>query len=171
MKFLGYVVGKDGILVDPTKIEAVMDWKQPTSVIESRSFLGLVGYYRRFIRDFSKIATPLTQLTRKDIPFIWTEECTQAFETLKQKLTTTPILTIPQEDVPFAVYTDASLLGLGGLLMQLDKVIAYASRQLRIHEENYPTHDLELATVVFALKTWRYYLYGVHFELLQTISL
>ena len=108
---------------------------------------------------------PMTQLTRKDLPFEWSEQCDRAFETLKEKLTTAPVLTIPKEGELFKVYTDASLLGLGGVLMQLEKVIAYASRQLRIHEEHYPTHDLELAAVVFALKSWRHYLYGVKFEL------
>ena len=96
---------------------------------------------------------PLTQLTRKDLAFEWSEQCDKAFEMLKEKLTTAPVLTIPKEGELFRVYTDASLLGLGGVLMQLEKVIAYASRQLRIHEEHYPTHDLELAAVVFALKS------------------
>ncbi|WP_369007455.1 ribonuclease H family protein, partial [Pseudomonas syringae] len=91
--------------------------------------------------------------------------CDAAFEILKDKLTTAPVLAIPVEGELFRVYSDASLLGLGGVLMQLEKVIAYASRQLRIHEEHYPTHDLELAAVVFALKSWRHYLYGVKFEL------
>ena len=114
--------------------------------------MGLAGYYRRFIKDFSEIATPLTKLTRKSCAFIWDGKCQEAFDVLKKKLTSAPVLIIPRQDRMFVVYTDASLLGLGGVLMQERQVVAYASRQLRIHELNYPTHDLELAVVVFALK-------------------
>jgi hypothetical protein len=147
------------------KVEAVLDWQQPSTVTEIRSFLGLAGYYRKFIQDFSRIATPLTRLTKKGVQFVWDSECQQAFQCLKEKLTTAPVLMIPRSDQCYVVYTDASLLGLGGVLMQMQRVIAYASRQLRVHELNYPTHDLELAAVVFALKVWRHYLYGVQFEL------
>ena len=155
----------DGIAVDPSKVEAVIDWQAPTTVTEIRSFLGLAGYYRKFIQDFFKIATPITQLTKKGAPFTWSVQCQQAFELLKRKLMTAPVLVIPSSDRQFVVYTDASLMGLGGVLMQVQRVVAYASRQLRIHERNYPTHDLELDAVVFALKIWRHYLYGVQFEL------
>lgn len=106
-----------------------------------------------FIEGLSKIAMPLTQLMRHGVPFVWTERCEAAFQTLKKKLTSAPILALPQEDIPFVVYIDASLQGLEGVLMQLEKVITYASRQLKSHEQNYPTHDLELAVVVYALKT------------------
>ena len=151
--------------VDPSKIEAILDWNAPSNVKEIRSFLGLAGYYRRFIKDFSKIATPLTRLTKKDVPWNFTTECHHAFEILKEKLTTAPILIIPEPNKMFVAYTDASHEGLGGVLMQERQVIAYASRQLKVHEKNYPTHDLELAGVVHALKIWRHYLYGVQFEL------
>ncbi|XLS75404.1 hypothetical protein HN51_032269, partial [Arachis hypogaea] len=164
VKFLGHVVSKKGIAVDPTKVEAVMDWKQPTTVTEIRSFLGLAGYYRRFIKGFSQIALPMTKLTRKDTPFVWTPECEESFQTLKKKLTTAPVLVLPEPNEPFEVYCDASLKGLGCVLMQHRNVVAYASRQLRPHEVSYPTHDLELAAVVFALKVWRHYLYGVKFQ-------
>jgi len=165
VRFLGHVISGDGIAVDPAKVEAVLDWEQPASVTEIRSFLGLAGYYRKFIQDFSRIATPLTHLTKKGVPYVWSAQCQEAFDCLKQKLTTAPVLMIPSSERCFVVYTDASLMGLGGVLMQTQRVVAYASRQLRIHERNYPTHDLELAAVVFALKTWRHYLYGVQFEL------
>jgi hypothetical protein len=125
----------------------------------------LAGYYRKFIQDFSRIATPLTQLTKKGVPFVWSAQCHDAFLLLKQKLTSAPVLAIPSNDRCFVVYTDASLLGLGAVLMQVERVVAYASRQLRVHEHNYPTHDLELAAIVFALKMWRHYLYGVQFQL------
>ncbi|XLU29618.1 hypothetical protein S245_065684, partial [Arachis hypogaea] len=164
VKFLGHVVSKQGIAVDPAKVEAVMNWERPTSVTEIRSFLGLAGYYRRFIKGFSQLALPLTKLTRKDVPFVWTPECEESFLALKQILTTAPVLVLPEPREPFEVYCDASLKGLGCVLMQHHKVVAYASRQLRPHERNYPTHDLELAAVVFALKIWRHYLYGVKFQ-------
>ncbi|XP_072093104.1 transposon Tf2-1 polyprotein isoform X4 [Arachis hypogaea] len=163
VKFLGHVVSKQGIAVDPAKVEAVMNWERPTSVTEIRSFLGLARYYRRFIKGFSQLALPLTKLTRKDTPFIWTPECEGSFQELKHRLTTAPVLVLPEPSEPFEVYCDASLKGLGCVLMQHQNVVAYASRQLRPHEMNYPTHDLELAAVVFALKIWRHYLYGVKF--------
>jgi hypothetical protein len=165
VKFLGHVVSKKGILVDPSKIESIVDWKTPSSVHEIRSFLGLAGYYRCFIENFSKITSLLTQLTRKDVPFVWSDACNRAFALLKDKLTSAPILILSKSGVPFAVYSDASLQGLGGVLMQTERVVAYASRQLRAYEINYPTHDLELAAVVFVLKIWRHYLYGEIFEL------
>jgi hypothetical protein len=137
-----------------------MDWKTPTTVSEVRSFLGLTGYYRCFIPDFSKIAKPMTSLLQKDHKFVWTEECETAFHTLRKLLTTAPVLAQPDIEKPFDVFCDASKKGLGYVLMQEGRVIAYASRQLRKHEINYPTHDLELAAVVHALKIWRHYLLG-----------
>ena len=129
-----------------------MDWKAPTSVLEVWSFLGLAGYYRRFIPDFSKIAKPMTSLLQKDHKFVWTEGYELAFRTLRKLLTTGPVLAQPNIEKPFDVFCDALKSGLGCVLMQDDWVIAYASRQLRKHEVNYPTHDLELAVVVHALK-------------------
>ncbi|KAD5317689.1 hypothetical protein E3N88_17635 [Mikania micrantha] len=161
VQFLGHVVGADGILVDPSKVQAVMKWSPPRTPTEIRSFLGLAGYYRRFIQDFARIASPLTKLTRKDVKFVWGDDQEKAFNEIKFKLTQAPILTLPDGPDDFVVYSDASYLGLGSVLMQRGKVIAYASRQLKVHEVNYPTHDLELAAMVFALKIWRHYLYGV----------
>ncbi|KAA0060413.1 pol protein [Cucumis melo var. makuwa] len=147
-------------LLDPAKIEAVTGWTRPSTVSEVRSFLGLAGYYRRFVENFSRIATPLTQLTRKGAPFVWSKACEDSFQNLKQKLVTASVLTVPDGSGSFVFYSDASKKGLGCVLMQQGKVVAYASRQLKSHEQNYPTHDLELAAVVFALKIWRHYLYG-----------
>ena len=126
----------------------MLKWEPPKSVTEVRSFLGVAGYYRRFIEGFSRIATSLTRLTKKEQPFVWDEKCEAAFQELKTRLTTAPVLIIPDPHKPYTVYTDASLKGLGCVLMQDGKVVAYASRQLRPHEERYPTHDLELARVV-----------------------
>ncbi|KAL0551946.1 hypothetical protein IC582_011039 [Cucumis melo] len=158
--FLGHVVSSEGVSVDPAKIEAVTNWPRPSTVSEIRSFLGLAGYYRRFVEDFSRIASPLTQLTRKGTPFVWSPACDSSFQELKQKLVTAPVLTVPDGSESFVIYSDASKKGLGCVLMQQGKVVAYASRQMKSHEQNYPTHDLELAVVVFALKIWRHYLYG-----------
>ncbi|XP_072094155.1 uncharacterized protein [Arachis hypogaea] len=164
VKFLGHMVSKGGIVVDPSLVEAVMEWERPTMVTEVRSFLGLAGYYRRFIEGFSWIALLMTKLTRKEVPFVWTSECEESFQTLKRRLTSAPVLILPELHEPFEVYCDASLKGLGCVLMQHRNVVTYASRQLRPHEVNYPTRDLELAALVFALKIWRHHLYGVRFS-------
>jgi hypothetical protein len=158
--FLGHIITVDGVKVDPEKLKAVSEWKQPTNVTEIRSFLGLAGYYRRFIEGFSKIARPMTVLTQKGKEFKWTEACERSFQELKRRLTTAPVLTLPDIHGDFIVYCDTSRQDLGCVLMQDDKVVAYASRQLKKHEENYLTHDMELAVVVHALKIWRHYLIG-----------
>ena len=163
--FLGHVISVEGVSVDPQKIEAVVNWKLPKNVSEVRSFLGLVGYYRKFVEGFSKIAAPLTKLTRKDVKYDWVDACQQSVKELKGRLTSAPVLALPNGRDGFVVYSDASRQGLGCVLMQNDRVIAYASRQLKKHEENYPTHDLELAAIVFALKIWRHYLYGVPYRI------
>ncbi|RVW81021.1 Transposon Tf2-12 polyprotein [Vitis vinifera] len=138
ISFLGHVVSNDGISVDPGKVDAVANWRRPSTVTEIRSFLGLAGYYRRFIEGFSKIALPLTKLTQKGVKFEWSDDCECSFQELKNRLVSAPILTI----------------------LQHGRVVAYASRQLKPYERNYPTHDLELAAVVFALKIWRHFLFG-----------
>ncbi|GJV93932.1 putative reverse transcriptase domain-containing protein [Tanacetum coccineum] len=160
VQFLGHVIDSEGIHVDPAKIEAIKDWASPKTPTEIRQFLGLAGYYRRFIEGFSKIARPMTKLTQKSVKFEWGEKAEAAFQLLKQKLCSAPILALPEGSENFVVYCDASHKGLGAVLMQREKVIAYASRQLKVHEKNYTTHDLELGAVVFALKMWRHYLYG-----------
>jgi len=145
--FLGNVLSEEGISVDSTKVQEVLDWKVPTVVHKVRSFLGLAGYYRRFIPEFSKISKPMTHLLQKDEKFMWTPECKEAFHKLRTLLTSAPVLAQPDIEKPFDVFCDASGIGLGCVLMQEGRVIAYSSRQLRKHEVNYPTHDLELATV------------------------
>nr|AAO19383.1 putative polyprotein [Oryza sativa Japonica Group]ABF98353.1 retrotransposon protein, putative, Ty3-gypsy subclass [Oryza sativa Japonica Group] len=164
VKFLGHVISAGGVAVDPSNVESVTNWKQPKTVSEIRSFLGLAGYYRRFIENFSKIAKPMTRLLQKDVKYKWSEECEQSFQELKDRLISAPILILPDPKKGFQVYCDASKFGLGCVLMQDGKVVAYASRQLRPHEKNYPTHDLELDAVVHALKIWRHYLFGTRTE-------
>ncbi|GJX03834.1 putative reverse transcriptase domain-containing protein [Tanacetum coccineum] len=148
-----------GIHVDPAKMESIKDWASPKSPTETRQFLGLAGYYQRFIEGFSKIAKPMTKLTQKKVKFKWGDKQEIAFQRLKQKLYSATILTLPEGSEDFIVYCDASIKGLGAVLMQRKKVIAYASLQLKIHKKNYTTHDLELGAVVFSLKLWRHYLY------------
>ena len=153
-----------GVSVDPEKVEAVMSWERPKSVFEIRSFLGLVGYYMRFIEDFSRIAAPMTRLTRKEVNFDWDDRCEEAFQELKRRLTSALILIVLDRGQGYTIYCDASRAGLGCVLMQSGRVVAYGSRQLKNHEQTYPTQDMELAAVVFALKIWRHYLYGEEFE-------
>jgi hypothetical protein len=160
VKFLGHTISCDGISVDPSKVQEVMDWKPPTSVHQIRSFLGLASYYRLFIPDFSKIAKPMIELLKKGVKFSSNEKCEEAFHTLRAHLTTTPVLAQPDKSKAFDVYCDASGIRLGCVLMQNNRVIAYASRALRTYEQNYPTHDLELAAVIHALKIWSHYLMG-----------
>jgi hypothetical protein len=158
--FLGHILSVEGVAVDPSKVKDILDWKPPTTVHQVRSFLGMAGYYRRFIPDFSKVSKPITELLKNNVKFNWSPECNEAFEKLKKLLTTGPVLAQPDIEKSFDVYCDASGTGIGCVLMQEGRVIAYASRQLRRHEEHYPTHDLELAAVVHALKIWRHYLLG-----------
>jgi hypothetical protein len=160
IQFLGHVLTSKGIVIDPSKVKDILEWKSPTSVHQVRSFLGLAGYYRRFIPDFSKIVKPITGLLKNDTKFDWSSKCNEAFEQLKVLLTIAPVLAQPDIEKPFDVYCDASGSELGCVLMQEGRVIAYASRKLRRHEEHYPTHDLELDAVVHALKIWHHYLLG-----------
>jgi hypothetical protein len=135
--------------VDPSKVEAIMEWPVPTNVTKVYIFMGLAGNYRRFVKGFSKIANPITKLQKKNKKFVWTEKCAEAFQRLKKLLTTTSILKVPDIDTDFLVCIDTSKEGLGRVLMQDERVIAYISRKLRRHEENYATHDLELLAIVY----------------------
>jgi hypothetical protein len=162
VNFLGHTISKDGISVDPSKVQEVMEWKPPKSIHQIRSFLGLAGYYRRFIPDFSRIAKLMTKLLKNGVKFMWSEACKKAFHTLRQHLTSALLLVQLDNSKPFEVFYDASGTRLGCVLMQEGRVIAYASRALRPHEINCPTHDLELVDIVHALKIWRHYLMGNH---------
>jgi hypothetical protein len=158
--FLGHVKSAGGVSVDLGKVRDILNWVPPTNVSEIQSFLGLAGYYRCFIKDFSKIARPMMKLLEKNNAFEWTAECQASFEELRKCLNLAPVLVLPYLTKKFDIYCDASRLELGCVLMQEGQVVCYASRQLRKHEENYPTHDLELAAVVHALKIWIHYLIG-----------
>eukprot|EP00253_Pinus_taeda_P011178 PITA_11178 len=158
IQYLGHVISKEGIAVDPEKIKAIMDWPVPKDVADIRSFMGLAGYYRRFVEGFSRVAFPITSLQKKGKAFQWTPNCQKSFEQLKHLLTTAPILRIVDPDKDYVVCTDASKEGVGGVLMQEGRVVAYESRKLKEHEQKYSTYDLELTAVIHALKMWRHYL-------------
>jgi hypothetical protein len=158
VSFLGHIISEGGISVDPNKVKDILSWKTPQNVLDIRSFLGMAGYYRRFIERFSKISKPMTELLAKGKTFEWMSRREASFQELKKRLTTAPVLTMPNMEKSFSIYCDASGQGLGCVLMQDGHVVVYASRQLRKHEEKYPTHDLELAVVVHALKIWRHYI-------------
>jgi hypothetical protein len=151
--------------MDPSKVQDVLSWNAPTSVGDIRSFLGLVGYYWRFIEGFSKISKPMTELLEKDKKFEWTPTCEASFQELKKRLTTALILVMPDMEKLFSIYCDVSGQGLGCVLMQDGHMVAYASRQLRKHEVHYLTLDLKLGTIVHILKIWRHYLMGMRCEL------
>lgn len=162
---LGYIIAGVGIFIDRSKIEAILGQNQLTIVLEVRSFLGLAGYCRCFVEGFLTIAAPLIRLTWKKIPFEWNNDCEESFVELKHQLTTAPALTIPDDFCDVIIYCDAYHLGLGCVLMQHGRVIAYDSRQLKSHEPNYSTHDLELTAIFCALKIQRHYLNGETFEI------
>ncbi|GJW04670.1 putative reverse transcriptase domain-containing protein [Tanacetum coccineum] len=147
VQFLGHVIDSQGIHMDPAKIESIKDWASPKTAVEIRQFLGLAGYYRRFIEGFSKIAKSMTKLTQKKVKFDWGDKEEAAFQLIKHKLCSAPILALPEGSKDFIIYCNASIKGLGDVLMQREKVIAYASRQLKTNEKNYTTHDLELGAV------------------------
>lgn len=147
--FLGHIVSEEGISMDPEKVEAITKWPRPMSVTEIRSFLGLASYYRRFFDGFSRFVLPLRKWMRKGEKFVWNDEREKSFEELNQCLVSTLILTLPSGSGGFQIYSDASGKGLGCVLIQHGKVIRYASRQPKPYEVNYPTHDFELAAVVF----------------------
>jgi hypothetical protein len=170
IQYLGHVISVEGIVIDPAKIKSIMEWPITKDVVDIRSFMGIIGYYHRFIEGFSKIAYPITSLQKKGINFNWSEKCQDNFNKLKELLTTTPILKVADPDKDFIVCVDASKEGLGGVLTHEGQVICYKSQKLKEHERNYVTHDFELAVVIHALKMWRHYIMGRRFLLLTDNS-
>ncbi|WVZ97721.1 hypothetical protein U9M48_043235 [Paspalum notatum var. saurae] len=163
VSFLGYVVTPQGIEVDSSKIDAIRDWPTPTTVTQIRSFLGLAGFYRRFVRDFSSIAAPLHELTKKGVPFAWGDSQAVAFNTLKDKLTHAPLLQLPDFNKVFELECDASGIGLGAVLLQEGKPVAYFSEKLSGASLKYSTYDKELYALVRTLQTWQHYLWHREF--------
>lgn len=140
--------------MDPEKIRTIMEWPIPKDVGDITSFMGLAGYYRRFVEGFSRVAYPITSLQKKGRTFRWTLECQQGFEQLKHLLTTAPILSIADPSNDYVVCSDTSKEGVGGVLMQEERVTTYESRKLKEHEHKYSAYDLELAAVIHTLKMW-----------------
>jgi len=168
--YLGHVISGNGIKTNPEKVTAVSNFATPTTVTNIQEFLGMASYYRRFIENFSLIAEPMQRLLHKGTPFVWTEEQQHAFDTMKQRLVEAPILVYPRLDRPFIVKTDASNVGIGAVLSQLDdegheRVIAYASRRLSSSELNRPTIEKECAAIVWSMKKWKAWLLGSQFKI------
>ena len=159
MSFLRHIISEERIRVDLKKIEVIIEWKPPRNVTEVLSFL-VAGYYRMFVKGFSMTVAPMTRLLQKNMRFEWSEKCQASSEKLKAFLTEASVLTQPTYSKEYVIFSDASLNGIGCVLMQEGKVVAYASRQVKPHEKNYPMQDLELVAIVFTLKIWRHYLYG-----------
>ena len=165
VEFLGLIVGKDSISMDQSKVEGVKNWPVPTKVKHVQAFLGLANFYRRFIKDFAKIARPLTRLTCKEIPWEWSQEQQAAFDALKTAFTTAPILQIPNDTAPYRLETDSSDFATGAVLEQLgdDKKwhpVAFYSKSLNEHERNYEIYDKEMLAIIRALEEYRHYLEG-----------
>jgi hypothetical protein len=162
---LGHLISEEGITVDPEKIKSIRGWSTPDNVKEVISFMGVAGYYRRFVEGFSKIAHSITSLQKKGVKFQWTLDCEKSFQCLKQLLKIAPIIRIVDPNKDFIVGVDACKEGFGRVLSQNGYFVWYESRKLKEHERNYATHDLELAAIVHALNIWRHYLMGKMFEL------
>ncbi|TPX38827.1 hypothetical protein SeLEV6574_g07598 [Synchytrium endobioticum] len=166
VEFCGFLVSKDGIKMSPTKVQAVQKWQPPTDLKSLQSFLGFLNFYRKFIKDFSKIALPLTRLTRDDQPYVWSDECQRSFSLLKSLVTESPVLRIPDPNQPFVIDTDASDFALGAVLYQRDtatgklRPCAYRSEKLSGSQLNYSINDKELLSIVKALESWRHYVLG-----------
>jgi len=164
--YLGHYISKEGIETDPKKIEAVKNWPIPTSVKQVRHFMGLAGYYRKFIRGFADLARPLTELTKETVPYEWTPHCQQAFDKLKEALMSAPILQTPNYDKDFVVTTDASNFAIGGVLAQDGLPVAFYSQKLHGAELNWTVHEKELYAVKMALEKWEHYLGQKKFKVL-----
>jgi len=170
VSFLGHVVSAEGVEMEPEKVKAIRDWPVPKTQKDIRSFLGLAGFYRRFIKNFSKISAPMTALLKKDAHFEVGEKQELAFKELKAAISSAPILANPDPELPFTVVTDSSGFAIGAALCQNDgtgsRPVAFMSKKLLPAEMNYPTHERELLAIVCALKEWRHYLFGNHFTVL-----
>ena len=168
LKYLGHLVGKDGLKPDPEKIEVINKWPTPSTVQHVRQFLGLANYFRKFIARYSIIAAPLTSLTSTKRPWAWGEVEQHAFQRIKDALTSAPVLVLPDMTKAFElkVISDASDVGVGAILLQNDRPVAYFSKKLNDAERNYSTTEKELAGVMYALKEWRCYLLGKSFKVI-----
>jgi hypothetical protein len=169
VEFLGHIVGRDGVKMMEDKVKAIAEWPVPTKVADVRSFLGTAGYYRRFIKDFSQLSSPLSDLTKDTVKWLWGKEQQESFTMLKQALQTAPVLILPDPNLPFLVQTDSSGFAVGSVLQQDQgkglQPIAFLSKKMLSAETRYPVHEQELLSIIIALKTWRHYLSGVKFRI------
>src|SRR3954462_4413005 len=170
VEYLGHVISVQGITTDPKKVETIKAWPAPTNLKELQSFLGMCNYYRRFVPHYSAVATPLTDLTHKDVPYTWTDRTEKAFQELKALMSQTPVLCIPDPTLPFTVTTDASDFALGGVLTQDQghgpQPVAFISRKMNPAERNYAAHEKEMLAIIHVLKKWQVYLEGRPFTIL-----
>lgn len=165
LRYLGHIISEAGVATDPDRIQAVLQWPLPVSVRELRSFLGLAGYYRRFVKHFGIISRPLTELLRKGAVFVWTDVQEQAFVTLKQALTSVPVLALPDFSKPFVVEIDASGYGIGAVLMQNGHPLAFLSKGLAPRSRGLSTYEKEYMAILLALEQWRRYLQHAEFQI------
>jgi hypothetical protein len=170
VEYLGFIIDENGLKPQPAKIEAIQKMSAPISKRDIQVFLGMTGYYRRFISNFSKIAEPLFYLLKGENKFIWMEDCQRAFSELKNSLMTKPVLKYPNFDQTFIMQTDASLTAIGGVLSQLDEdgnenPVAYCSRTLKSYERNYTVTECECLAIIYSYKQFRVYLHGKHFKI------
>lgn len=167
LEFAAHRISNGFISMEPGKIQAIRNWKAPSSVSEVRQFIGFANFYRRFIQQFAKIASPLYDLTKEKVPFVWSQAAQAAFEEIKAQISSEPILRLPEQSLPFIVRTDASLEGLGAVLSQIidgmEHPIAFESRRITDTERNYPIRQLEFLAILHAIRTWRHYLFGRKF--------
>ena len=170
VEFLGHIVGRDGVRMMEDKVQAVAEWPVPKNVRDVRAFLGTAGYYRKFIKDFSRISAPITELTKEKVKFEWTATHQAAFVTLKNAMQSAPVLILPDPKLPFVVHTDASGFAIGAVLMQDHgkglQPIAFLSKKMLDAETRYPVHEQELLAIIHALSSWRHYLYGTKFKVM-----
>ena len=171
MQYLGFVIGRGGIATDPSKVDAIRSWPSPKTLKQARRFLGLVGWYRRFIQNFAKVVFPITELLSTKKKFVWTDTAQEAFDKLKDLLTTAPILQNPDFSKPFFVHCDASDFGVGAVLIQLtdegiEKPVAFMSKKLNTAQRNYSVTERECLSAVLAIEKFRCYLELQEFELI-----
>ena len=166
LPYLGFIVSRDGIKPDPKKVEAVTAWPTPTTVKGIQQFLGLTNFFRKFILGYCNLVAPMTVLTKKNMGWFWSTDCDKAFQELKSKLSTAPVLAIPDPAAPFELITDSCGVGIGAVLMQENRPVALYSRKMTDLERNYANHEQELLAAIVALKAFWRYLLGNHFTLI-----